>query len=67
MGGLDELNFNGDYTWPAQEQGRIDGTNALMGVHSANVKDFIEEWVTDSFVQAKNAKVGDYINARVVE
>ena len=29
MSGLNELNFNGDYTQPAQDQGKKDGRDAL--------------------------------------
>ena len=40
--GMDELNFDGTFTWPAQEQGRKDAQDALNGTNGANVKSFIE-------------------------
>lgn len=51
MGGLSELNFDGDFTWPAQEQGRADAIAALNGDASVNVKDMFVEWLDDATLQ----------------
>ena len=44
MSGLNELNFDGEFTWPAQEQGRQDAMNALGG-GASNVAGFLAEWL----------------------
>mmetsp|Transcript_31468 Transcript_31468/g.41669 ORF Transcript_31468/g.41669 Transcript_31468/m.41669 type:complete len:138 (-) Transcript_31468:135-548(-) len=65
--GLDELNFEGDFTWPAQLNGRDDGKDALNGANGANVKEFFHEWNRDQAVRDTYPKVGDYIHARATE
>ena len=64
MGGKSELNFEGSYTWPAQEQGRKDAQDALNGTNGANVKGFFEEWHADEAIHTHFPRVGDYIHAR---
>ena len=45
FGGLDMINFEGDFTWAAQTRGRQDAQNALNGNHNlVNVVDLIAEW-----------------------
>lgn len=68
--GLEEINFEGDFTWPAQEKGRQNAQDALNGnANMVNVVDLIAHWNNSSEVQAQHASVGDYINAvhRVVK
>lgn len=66
MGGLSELNFDGDFTWPAQEQGRLDGIDALSGSGNG-VAPFFYEWLADEDVRSEFTRVGDYINERQAE
>ena len=62
MGGMHELNFNGDYTWAAQLQGRADAQAALSKAsNSVDVKDQFVEWRADEELQAAFPQVGDYI------
>ena len=64
LGGLDELNFDGDFTWGIQEIGRQDAVDAINEVSQANIKGFFEEWNSDESLQTDFAKVGDYIIKR---
>lgn len=47
VGGLDELNMDGDFTWGLQEIGRNDAISALNGDSTANILPFFKEWLTD--------------------
>lgn len=60
MSGLSELNFDGDYTWPAQEQGRKDAVDALNS-GNGGVAMYFYEWLASEDVRSEFAKVGDYI------
>lgn len=61
MGGLSELNFDGDFTWPAQEAGRADAVAALSGDSAVNVKDMFAEWLYDAELQEAFPQVGEYV------
>ena len=49
MSGLNMLNFNGDYTQPAQEQGKQDGKDAVnsQNYSTVDVGNFLNEWIVD--------------------
>jgi len=62
--GLDEINFEGDFTWPGQTKGRQDAQDALNGnANMVNVRDLMSHWNSSSEVQAEYAHVADYIDA----
>ena len=62
--GFSELNFDGDFTWKAQEAGRVDAQNALNSVGAANKTEFFHEWNSDEQIRKLYPRVGDYINDR---
>lgn len=64
MGGLSELNFNGDFTWAAQEEGRANAISALNGDTSVNVKDMFVEWLEDADLQEEYPEVGEFVRTR---
>ena len=64
FGGLSEINFEGDFTWPAQEAGRTDAQNALASTAGANKTPFYHEWNADEELQKTYKNVGDYVTDR---
>lgn len=66
-GGISELNFNGDFTWNMQTAGRQDAIDALNGTNGANVRDYLVEWNNDSALKKSYPRVGDFIEAKVLE
>ena len=66
MSGLSELNFDGDFTWAAQLQGRQDAIDALnqMDSNGNGVAGYIREWLDSDEVRKEYERVGDYINER---
>ena len=71
MSGLSELNFDGDFTWAAQLQGRQDAIDALKQLKGQNgsggVAGYIREWLHSDEVRKEYSQVGDYINERQAE
>ena len=68
FGGLHMLNFEGDYTWAAQEQGREDGKNAISGTNQANLREYFQEWLqNEGELRSQYKKVGKFITERVTE
>ena len=69
MSGLSELNFDGDFTWAAQLQGRQDAIDALnqMDSNGNGVAGYIREWLDSDEVRKEYERVGDYINERQAE
>ncbi len=65
MGGMSELNFNGDFTWAAQLQGRSDAQAALTKAsNSVNVKDHFVEWLENEDLQAAFPQIGDFLQSK---
>ena len=65
--GTSELNFSGDFTWPAQEAGRADAKSALAAGSSNNVRDLFYEWNESEQVRSEHGTVGDFISARTAQ
>ena len=62
--GKDELNMDGDFTWPAQLSGRTDAQNALAGVDGANVRDYIYEWNQNESIRNDFPQAADFVAHR---
>ena len=64
MSGTSELNFEGDFTWAAQLQGRTDAQTSLAGNGSYDVKAAFNEWIADEMVREDYPQVGDFLLAK---
>lgn len=65
--GISELNFEGDFTWPAQLAGREAASQVLAGSKVHNVRDHFAEWSTNKSVRKGHKHVGDFLRDRVAE
>ena len=63
LGGLDEITFDGDVTWPYQQIGRTQAQDALNG-KTQGIMEAIDEWLADAELQKAYPKVGDHLKAR---
>ena len=63
MSGTDMLNFEGDATWKAQQQGRDDAQALFAGNSAYDLKDAFYEWIEDKTLQEEFPMIGDYLIA----
>lgn len=58
---MSELNFQGEFTWPAQLAGRKAASETLAGSKVHNVREHFAEWVEDKGVREEFSHVAEFV------